>query len=297
MTRLIAAVLVFAAISVRAAGSLPASTSRTVYVSATNAKGEPLTSLQPSDFIVRENGKVRSIVKADLATAQLQVAILIDDNGTGIFRYALSTFLQHLRGQAQVALSTVTVQTMKLVDYTSNFDLLGEALTHLGARPGSPEGGQLLAGIFEAAKELHKREAERPVIVVFTVGGAEHSQLSAHYVLEELRQSGASLNVFSVASSGLRPQAGPSSVGGYLDEDMNLGEVLGDGPKQSGGRHDEIVASIAMLPGLSQLATQLLNQYALTYERPGDAGDADRIAITAKRREVVVRGPTRVPSR
>jgi hypothetical protein len=42
---------------------------------------------------------------------------------------------------------------------------------------------------------------------------------------------------------------------------MNLGEVLGDGPKQSGGNRSEIMAAAGITSGLQQLAESLKSQH------------------------------------
>ena len=92
----------------------------------------------------------------------------------------------------------------RLVDYTTDAQKLVDAIVQLTARPGTPDGGQLLEGIFQAAREQEKREASRPVIVAVTVGGEEHSTLPAHHVLDQLAKSGSALYVISVANSALR---------------------------------------------------------------------------------------------
>ena len=228
---------------------------RRVYVTAVDGSGAPVTDLTAADFIVKE------VVKAGPATAPMQIAILVDDNGTGIFRYAVGKFIEALLGRAEFAISTVTGQTLKIVDYTASAQALSEAIGKLTARPATNDGGQLLDGISETAQDLEKRKAARPVIVALTVGGEEHSTLPAHHVLDNLRRSGAALHVILVVNSTLRSQAAPSTPSALLGETMNLGEVLGDGPKQSGGHRDEIVVASGIATGLQQLAESLKHQY------------------------------------
>ena len=87
-------------------------------------------------------------------------------------------------------------------------------------------------------------------------------------MLDQLRKSGAALHVVSVSSSALRSMAAVQRPSALLGENLNLNEVLGDGPKQSGGRRDEIVATAGLVAGLQQLAETLLTQYAVQYARP-----------------------------
>jgi VWFA-related protein len=274
----------------------PQSPTRTIYVSATDRNGAPVRDLAGPDFAVKEGGKTREVLQAGPATNPMKIAILIDDNGTGIFRYGVGRFIQRLHGRAEFALSTVAGQHLKVVDYTANGEVLGSALAQLVARPGTADGGQLLEGIYETARDLERRGTGRAVIVVLTVGGEEHSPLPAHHVLDQLRKSGASLHVVSVSSSALRSMAEVQRPSALLGENLNLNEVLGDGPKQSGGRRDEIVATAGLVAGLQQLAETLLTQYAVQYARP-EGARADKINVSVKRPGVSVRAPVRVPDR
>src|SRR5436190_2240438 len=200
-------------------------------------------------------------------------------------------------GRAAFAISTVTPQTMKLIDYTANAQTLSAALAQLNARPGSNDGGQLLDGIAETAQELQKREARRPIILALTVGGQEHSTLPAHHVLDKLRQSGASLHVLTVVNTALRSQPAATSAGALIGENMNLGLVLGDGPKQSGGFTHEIVAATGIANGLQQLAQMLRQQYLIEYTLPDGVTPGDKLSVSLKRKGLSIRAPTRIPDK
>jgi VWFA-related protein len=270
---------------------------RSVYVTAVSASGTPVTDLTAADFTVKEGGKARDVIRAGPAVAPLHIAILIDDDGTGLFRYGIAKFLDRLLGRGEFALSTVTGQTMKLVDYTGSAHALREALDGLRARPGTPDGGQLLEGISEAARELERRKAARPVILALTVGGEEHSTLPAHHVLDQLRQSGASLHVVAVKGGGLRMPVAATKPSALLESNLNLNEVLGDGPKQSGGHLDEIVAAGGIPTGLEQLAESLKHQYLIEYALPDSVKPSDKINVSVKRSGVTLWAPTRIPDK
>jgi VWFA-related protein len=268
--------------------------SRTVYVTVTDKNGQPVADLAADEFAVKEGGKTTQIVQAALATEPMQIALIVDDNGTGLFRAGLSRFVQRLDGRAAMAIRSVVGQTMKVVDFTTSIDALNKGLSTLNARPGTPDGGQLLEGIAEAAIELNQREARRPVIVALTVGGEEHSTANGDHVLDQLRKSGASLHVFSVISSALRSTVATQRPSSLLQENLNLQKVLGDGPRQSGGRHMEIAPTAGSLVELQNLASELLQQYQVSYTLPAGARPSDRIAVSVTRRGVSVRAPTRV---
>ena len=172
----------------------------TVFVTALEENGEPVVDLHATDFTIKEDGKDRDVLRAELSRVPMQIAIIVDDNGTGIFRSGLVSFVRLLQGRAVISLSSVVGQTHKLVDYTTDVEKLTAAIIGLSARPGTPDGGQLLEGIFQAARDQEKREAARPVIVAVTVGGEEHSTLPAHHVLDQFAKSGSTMYVISVAT-------------------------------------------------------------------------------------------------
>jgi hypothetical protein len=132
------------------------------------------------------------------------------------------------------------------------------------------------------------------VIVVLTVGGEEHSTLPAHHVLEELQKSGAALHVVAINSSALRPTAAVSRPGALLEENMNLSEVLGDGPKQSGGTREEIVAAPGVVVGLQQLAEALRSQYAVSFSRSDPPKSGDKLSVSVTRSGLTVRAPMKL---
>jgi VWFA-related protein len=275
----------------------PAARTNTVFITALQEDGAPVVDLVAADFIVKEDGKPREIVKAELAQVQVQVAIIVDDNGTGIFRAGLVNFVRLMQGRAEMTLSSVVGQTQRLVEYTTDAGRVSNAIAALTARPATQDGGQLLEGIFQAAKDQEKRDAPRPVIIVVTVGGEEHSTLSASHVLEQLAKSGAKLYVISVANTQLRAMRPIDKPSVLLEENLNLNEVLGEGPKQTGGWREVIAAAPGITQGLQRLATELKAQYAIAYSRPPKGKATERLAVSINRRGVLLRAPSKVPGK
>ena len=283
-------------LSCAVAASQPAPLSRTVYLTVTDRAGQPVQDLVADDLEIKEGGKRVIIEAAGRASEPLQLNIIVDDNGTGFFRAALARFVQRLEGRAVMALSSVVGQTMKLVESTASVERMMTAIATLNARPGTPDGGQLLEGISEAAIELRKAEAQRPVIIALTVGGQEHSTVGSDFVLDQIRKSGAALHVFSVATSALRSTMVEQAPRDLLQENMHLQRVLGDGPKQSGGRHQVIVASAGTLAALQHLASELTTQYRVTYRLPSGAKRSERLNVTSRRKDIIIRAPAKLPT-
>jgi VWFA-related protein len=270
----------------------------TVYLSVTEEQtGAPVLDLAPEDFLVKEDGKNREVTRVRLAREPLHVMLLVDDNGSGIFRSGLIQFIQQLQGHASMGLSTVVGQTHKLVDYTANAQTVANAAATLSARPGTNDGGQLLEGIYQSARDQQKLETSRPVIVALTVGGEEHSTVPAHVVLDQLAKSRSKLYVIQVAGTMLRPTVPITQSRQLLNENLQLGEVLGEGPKQTGGWREEIVAAPGLVPGLQRIAAELKNQYALEYARPPKGKALEKLDVSVKRRGLNLRAPTKVAGR
>lgn len=265
---------------------------RKIYVTALDANGAPYTDLGPDDFVVKEGGKSRSVVGVGSPAAKMQIAILVDDNGTGIFRVGVARFIEALLGRADFSISVVTGQTMKLVDYTSDPGPLSDAVASIGARPTTQE-TQLLDGIVGVSRDMVKRKFPRPVIVALTGGATDVTPMQPEDALTELRKSGAELYVVAVLTRGTPT---PTRPGDMLNEGHALDAVLGDGPKRSGGDRVEISAIAGVDTGLSRFAEQLKHQLVLEYSLEG-AKPSDRVNIGLKRSDLTLRAPTYVPNR
>ena len=295
MIRILAAVLLALACVPAIAGAQPQA--RRVYVAAVDRNGVPVADLTPAEIEIKEGGKTREVVALRRANVPLQIAILVDDNGTGLFRVAIARFIESLLGRAEFSIITVDGQPRKLTEFTPNSDVLRAAIAQLNARPGTPDGGQLLSGIYEASLDFERRNVERPIILALTVGGEEHTPLPPHHVLEQLRKSGAALHVVSVIGSTLRATAPVGRSGELLNENMSLNQVLGDGPKRSGGRREEVPAVAGAVTGLHQLAESLKQQYVVEYKLPEGVKASERFSVSAKRKGVTLRAPTHIPDK
>src|SRR5678815_5499134 len=53
---------------------------RTMFVSAVDEKGEPVEGLGPNDFIIREDGAAREVLRVSRAIEPIDIAILVDNS-------------------------------------------------------------------------------------------------------------------------------------------------------------------------------------------------------------------------
>ena len=180
---------------------------RTVHVSVVDRNQAPVTGLAATEFVLKEGGDTREIIKVEPATTPMHVAIIVDDSGTGIFRVPVANFVNQLLGRAQFAIKHVIGQAVRLVDYTSDVEQLRAAVLEAGRRGETPEGGRVVEAVFDTSKEQHG--FERPVIIVLTDTYSEPSSLPAQHVLDELQQERCLLYVVSIvkrpASSAIVP--------------------------------------------------------------------------------------------
>ena len=173
---------------------------RQIYVSVTTDNSSPVTGLTAADFIVREDGLAREIVRVNVAPPPTHVALLFDDSASmqpalAELRSGLNAFANAIMGfspQPQLAVTTFGERPTRQVQYTTSAEAIAKGIGRVFPRPNT--GGYLLEAIIEEIAELRKRKAERPVIVVFVnEDGPEFSNLTSDRVRDALRNANASL--------------------------------------------------------------------------------------------------------
>ena len=279
MKRLLVVSMMSAALAMPAVGRATAATDvqRTVYFAAIDSNGAAVTDLTAADLAVKENGKERTIQSVVPATTPMQVSLLVDDGGSGAFQAAVADFMQSLLGHAEFAIRAMNPQPTKLTGFTGDAATLQSALNGIGPRGRvQTTGEQMPDAISDAANELQQHKAARPVIVVLTVGGEIAQSNEAGPALDALKKSGASLHVI------------------YLSG-LQLGQVLGDGPKQSGGTTEQIGGGVVPGRVLAKIADHLQHQYVITYTLPDGVKPNEKLSLTTSRKGLTLLAPSRIP--
>lgn len=263
---------------------------RDVYVSVLDSKDQPVSGLAVADFVVREDGTAREVLRVRPATDPLQIVLLVDDSqaltpALQPMREGLTKFVEKMQGHAEIGIVTVGERPTSLVQPTTDPNALKRGISRVFARPGA--GAYMLEGIQEVSEGFQKRKAERPAIVAITMEGVEFSNLQYDTVLKTLDQSGATLHVESVGM--------PNRV--MSDEWRNLNMVIAEGTKNSGGRRDQILAVSGIPEALLRVAEDLNNQYVVTYGRPERLIPPEKLQVTVSRPGVTVRARTKVSGR
>jgi VWFA-related protein len=277
--------IVFAAIA--AIGSLQSvaaqSEQRSVFASVVDKSGAPATDLTAGDFIVREDGLAREVLRTSTASEPLQIAILVDtsqviEQHMLDLRTALQAFFKQMAGKHEISLIGTGERPTVLVDFTRDAARLEKALGGVFARSGS--GTYLMDAIVSAGDALKRRKATRPTIVAITARGPEFSDRHHDSVLEDLRESGAALHTLVLTAPGAM-RNDPS------DRELEL--VMAEGTKATGGRREDLLTSMALTDRLQSLGNELNNQYQITYARPKTLLPPKALEVGTKRPTVTVR--------
>jgi hypothetical protein len=259
-------------VSVTAAGP----TTRTVYVTVVDDNGRAVSGLTPVDFVVKESGKEREIASVAPASEKMRLALMVELPlvGQTHVRQGLAEFVARACPSAEIALFMIGQRAEKLVEFTSDPNVLVEGIRNL------PLGqfrvsGSVPDAVSEVAKQFEKARPARPVIVLATT----ELGLAAGDPEPILAQIAKSKAQFWGVSVG----AGSGSMG------------IGDGSKQSGGRLVPILTLPGFEAGLQQVADDLSSQYLITYTLPDGVKSSDRISVSLKKQGATLRAPNRVP--
>jgi hypothetical protein len=229
------------------------SSERVAYVSAYDEKTRaPITGLGERDFVIREDGAAREILRVTPATSPMAVAILVDNTQQASshiadIRRALTSFVKALDGIGPVSIIGVAERPTILRDYTTDQKQLQDGIGKVFAMPGA--GATLLDAVYEISRGLQKREEDRAAMVILTTENTEFSNRHYNEVLEALDRGGAQLHAVI-----LNTPAGTS----LDDPARNRASVLDLGPKNSGGTRTDVLTSQAFEGKMLELAAILL---------------------------------------
>jgi hypothetical protein len=233
-----------------------------VYVSVLGQGGMPVSGLATGDFIVREGGADREVLRVSTATDPLQIAVLVD-TGHAIEPYvsevrsALRSFSREIQDRHERALFAVGDRPAIVSDYSRDPVRLEDGIARLFEQIGG--GASVASAIIEVSRGLRQRGATRPVVVLITAEGPDLSDRDHQTVRDHLRETNATLHTFIQGEAGA---------------------FLG----QAG-------ASMALDRRLQRLAAELNNQYLVIYAEPGTALVSHPVDINVKRSGLTLRTP------
>ncbi len=234
---------------------------RTLYVSVVDRDHVPNTRLETRDFIVREDGIAREVLRVTPATDPIDVALLVDNSAAALdaardIRDAARAFGSAVQPAHAVALIGLADRPTILADYTTDPAALGRGIDRLFPVRGA--GMTLLDAIVDVSRGLKTRAAPRRAIVAVLTEGTEFSTRHYSQVLEALDQGGAAFFVV-VIGPGTAPLDDPA---------RNRSAVFDQGTRASGGRYLTVLSPLAVTQALARVANILLHGYKVVYARP-----------------------------
>lgn len=263
---------------------------RDMFVSVLDRSDKPVPNLGPRDFAIREDGRVREVLKVRRATDPIDLAVLVDTSaaaGSQIndLRHGLESLVAQLRPQAHIAIVEFGERPQVLADYTNDAALLAKGIGRIFAIPGS--GAYTLDAVVETLKGLKKRDAERSAILVIWMGGPEFSNRDDRAVTDLLAEQGSALHVLTVS------KGAPADA--MTTDGRSRESVFDRGARASGGSRQNVLSSMGLKDALDRIATELLSQYRVTYSRPQTLIPPEKIEVSATRNDLTARGtPVRV---
>ncbi len=250
---------------------------RVIYASVVDKDGAPVLDLTIKDFIVREDGQAREILRVARDNDPLQIALLVDNSVSmrprlSQLRKAVTAFIESTRDDVQLALITLAERPTILVGYTTDRAALRKATENMFSYEA---GNYLLDGIAETSQGLAKRTMWRSAIAVLTGVGPEMSYRQYTEVLRFFRAGGAALHVVQLGTE-------------LGDQGREI--VLSRGTSETGGRFEQVLVPTGLELKSQQLATELSNQYRVTYVRPSRLVPPSKTEVSVRRTELRARG-------
>lgn len=270
-------------------GQRSASRERSLYVSVVDQNGAPVPDLGPSDFLVKEDNVTREVLRVVPAIDPMQIALLVDTSAAvtdsvAHIRQALPPFVSDMTkpnaaGQkTEIAVIGIGERPTILSEYSTDPNQIKKGIDRIWAMPGS--GMYLLDAIVETAQGLRKRGATRPVMIAIATSGQDYSNRQHDQAIDPLKDTATAFYALMIGTpdTGLSPESRERAI------------VLDEGPRVTGGTHEQLLTSMALTPKLKQLADQLTHQYKVTYGRPDSLIPPERTTVSAVKAGLVARG-------
>jgi len=260
-----------------------------VVVAAVDKGGKTVPGLSAADFIVREDGVAREVLRVAQASAPMQIVLLVDTSTD--MQVVLQDARRGLQAFARGIWAKSPESTITLMEFGERPRQIGSPTTDAKVFDGfinglvehAGSGTYLLDALVEASAQLNKRHAERPVVVVFErEASQELSTRFAAQVESAIKDAHATLWTL-VLQEGDRPDTS--------NERRERDLVLGDTAVHSGGAREALLNRISIESRFTQLADRLTSQYAITYSRPESLIPPTKLDVTSKRAGVRIQAP------
>ena len=241
----------------------------TVYVSATNAAGEPV-GVDPSTIQISENGQLMKPIdvkgggnvvsgKSVPVTTLLVIDISgsMDKNNKLVSaKEAAKSYINQMRAGDQAGVIAYDTQVHTIQPVTSDKTALNNAID--GLKTGSDTA--MYNALIEAEKTL-ENVSGRKAVIVLTDGMDNQSQFTADDVVKSISQSGLTISAIGLGDTAASGQAGLNEAG------------LKSLAKKAGGIYGFVTDSEALKGLYQQQSRALQSEYQITYVSPSTLRD------------------------
>jgi VWFA-related protein len=258
---------------------------REMFVSVLDQADKPVLTLGVPDFVVREDGRAREVLRARRAADVIDIALLVDtsqalNSQLNDVRKALEAFIARMRPQAQISIIGLGDRPTIYADYTNSEEQLAKGVGRIFPIAGA--GAYTLDAVQEVLKGFEKRKPERSAVVVVWAGGLEFSNLMYEPLIDGLKARGTALHVVAIGAR--------TPVDAGTTEGRNRELLFDRGTTDTGGRRENILTSMATADALERLAAELLGQYRITFARPDALVPPERTEVAVRPAGLKARG-------
>lgn len=271
---------------------------RELVVTVVDRDGSPVSGLEPADFVVREDGAIREVLRVGQDTAPRQIALLVDTSeatsrATVDFRSGVSEFVEEMAGQHDIALISFGGPPRILTPSTRDATRLRDGVGQIFSQ--TTTAAYLLDAMRETTAGFDKRGAARPVVVVLATEGIDHSHTDSSSVLRGLEEAGIAVHTVVLLDRGFAPP----TFGSFGFSDLDRGPLaswrmerdrgLNRAPLLTGGTRRDILVGTATTQAMREVADELRNQYLVVYSSPDTIVPPQNVEVGLARDGLTVR--------
>jgi len=247
------------------------------------SSGAPVTSLQPEDIHVVENGAEAKVARIDAIEWPMKVQLLVD-NGAGLgsenlqhLRNGVKGFLEAMPAGVEVALLTTAPQARFIVRPTTDRIMLLDGVGRLAPDSGT---GRFVESLNEATQRIEKDEKDHFAVIVIagtSSGDSNVLERDIQRLLQRLQKRPTTVHVVMLN--------GRSASGGTVQ--TNVGLAI---QQLTGGRYESIAAPVRLATLLPEIGAQVAkshekqsHQFRITVQRPsGASGDLGNVGMSLR---------------
>jgi hypothetical protein len=251
----------------------------TLFISAVDETGAPVTDLRPEEVIVFENGVPQRVVRVERQPVPLKITIAVDNSADSAgalshYRAGLTGLVEALPSDIDVTLITTAAQPRTVLRPTADRTEIRRVINGFAPEPGRPRFSDAL---IEFSKRLENEAKDRrigpyvPVVILISTTAVEQTSYHGTELAKAanfLVSRRARVNVV-VLSTRTGQATSPETI------DTSLQAVIGIPiAKTTNGRYESLSVSSrlsALLPEwgreLAALHTRQVNQLRVTVER------------------------------